>query len=136
MSAGLEIAAASAVQFAIGAVWYTFVFGKQWGKIHGFDKLSKAKQKELMSEMGPVYGIQVLVTIFSAAALYKLIALTTGYSVYALALLLWIGFIFPAEVSSVLFGGDDKKWVAQKIAIMAGASLLCTLAAAWVLQAL
>lgn len=136
MSAVVEVVAATAVQFAIGAVWYSALFGKQWGKIHGFDKLSKEKQKELMSEMGPIYGLQVVVTVFSTAALYKLISMTTGYSVYMLALLLWIGFIVPAEVSAVLFGNDDKKWVAQKIAIMAGASLFCTLAGAWVIHTL
>lgn len=132
----LAVILATVAQFAIGAIWYSAIFGKIWGKIHGFDKLPKAKQDEMMSKMGPIYGLQLGVTVIAALVLAEVIQLVPGYSVYALASLLWLGFIVPTQVSSVLFSNDDPKWMPHKIAIQAGGSLACILAGAAVLKAM
>ncbi|QQS18647.1 DUF1761 domain-containing protein [Candidatus Saccharibacteria bacterium] len=34
---------AAVAQFAVGAIWYMPLFGKLWGKIHGFDALDKKR---------------------------------------------------------------------------------------------
>jgi O-antigen/teichoic acid export membrane protein len=82
---------ATVVQFIVGMIWYMPVFGKLWGKIHGFDKITKEKQKEMMSQMGPYYFLQLLVTVVTAIVLAKLMALTPDYSVYKLGLFVWVG---------------------------------------------
>jgi len=129
------ILAASVVQFIIGAIWYTPVFGKMWGKIHGFDKVSKEEQKKMMKQMGPLLLAQFLVTIVTTVMLAMFInVLPSGWSVYCLAGFLWLGFVLPTQISAVLFGGTEPKWVTAKIAIMAGGALLCLEAAAAVLQ--
>jgi len=129
------ILAASVVQFIIGAIWYTPVFGKMWGKIHGFDKVSKEEQKKMMKQMGPLLLAQFLVTIVTTVMLAMFInVLPSGWSVYCLAGFLWLGFVQPTQISAVLFGGTEPKWVTAKIAIMAGGALLCLEAAAAVLQ--
>lgn len=130
------VAAATVGMFVVGAVWYMGLFAKKWGEIHGFDKLDRKTQKEMQAKMGPYYGAQIVVTIFSAFALAKLITLLPDYSVYSLALLVWFGFVLPTQVSAVIFGGTEPKWIVQKASIMAGEALAHLLVAAWIIEML
>lgn len=131
----LAILGASVVQFMCGAVWYSLLFGKLWGKIHGFEKLPKEVQQKMMKEMGPYYGVQFLVTVLMTLVLALLISvLPKDWSAFKLAGLLWLGFVVPTQVSAVIFGGTEGKWVVKKIAVQAGAALLCLEVGAGVLQ--
>lgn len=125
---------ATVAQFVVGMVWYMPLFGKLWGKMHGFDGLSKDKQKEKQSQMGPYYAAQLLVTILTAFVLAKLLALAPDYSPYKMAGLVWLGIALPANVSAVIFGGTEGKWVLKKIAVMAGGSLACLVMAVLVIS--
>lgn len=128
------ILVASLVQFVIGAIWYTPVFGKVWGKIHGFDKVSPAEQKKMMKQMGPLLVAQFLTTVVTTFVFVLLAGeFPSSWSIYGLAGFFWLGFVVPTQVSAVLFGGTPGKWVLAKIGIMAGGSLLCLEAAAVVL---
>jgi hypothetical protein len=127
---------ATVVQFIVGMIWYMPVFGKLWGKIHGFDKITKEKQKEMMSQMGPYYFLQLLVTVVTAIVLAKLMALTPDYSVYKLGLFVWVGLVVPTQVSAVIFGGTESKWIVKKVVVMAGGSLACILSAVAVISAI
>jgi hypothetical protein len=126
----LAIIIATIVQFGIAAVWYTFLFGKLWGKIHGFDKLPKETQERLVKEIGPFYPLQALITLITSVVLAIFITNLPGWNPYAMAGFFWIGFVVPAQVSNVIFGGIERKWVLKKIAVQAGASLVCLEAAA------
>lgn len=127
----LAVFLATVVQFAIGAVWYSLLFGKLWGRIHGFDKLPKEVQQKMMKSMGPFYGIQALVTLITSVILYIFIVfLPHDWNIYVLAGFFWIGFVVPAQVSSVIFGGTEPKWIIKKIAVQSLCSLLCLEAAA------
>ena len=121
---------ATVVQFAVGALWYMGLFAKQWGEMFGFDKLSKAKQKEMQSQMGPYYALQIAVTLVTSYILAHFVATYPDTNAYKLAVWLWLGFVVPTQVSAVIFGGVDAKWIPRRIAIMAGGSLACLLAAA------
>jgi hypothetical protein len=121
----LAILLAVIAQFGVGFVWYGPLFGKLWGKIHGFDKLSKAEQDKLMSEMGPIYGLQLLVTIITTIILDIFITNLAGWNPYAMAGFFWLGFTVPAQVSAVLFSNTPKKWMFTKVLLQAGASLVC-----------
>lgn len=130
----MAILAATVAQFMCGAIWYSFIFGKLWGQINGFDKLPKAVQDKLVKEMGPYYGLQFVVTVITTVVLSILIKALPNFNVYYLAILLWFGFVVPTQVSGVLFGGTDNKWIVKKILVLAGASLLCLLSGAAVLN--
>lgn len=130
----LAIILATIVQFILGAVWYGPLFGKLWGRIHGFDKLSKDVQDKMVKAMAPFYGIQFLVTVMTTVVLAILIENLPDWNVLVLALFLWLGFVLPAQVSAVIFGGTEGKWIAPKIALQAGGSLLFMLAAVLVLS--
>jgi hypothetical protein len=112
------------------------LFGKVWGDIHGFNKLSKAEQKAAQAKMMPLMVVQFIVTIFIAVVLAKLVVVLPDYSAYALAFMVWIGFVVPTQVSAVVFGGTEPQWIVKKTAIMAGGSLACLLAAAAILGAM
>lgn len=131
----LAILVASLLQFVFGAIWYTPVFGRLWGKIHGFDQHSKEKQQEMMKSMGPLLAMQFVVTVVTTVVLAVLFAGTSAiWSPYAMAALCWLGFMVPAQVSAVLFGGTEPRWIVTKILIMTGGGLGCLMIAAAILS--
>lgn len=122
---------ATLAQFIVGAIWYTPIFGKLWGKIHGFDTQSKEVQAQMMKSMGPLLAAQFIMTILTSLAIALLVrALPTDWNLFVTVGLFWLGFVVPTQVSAVLFGGTDGKWVVKKIAIMTGGSLACLMTAA------
>lgn len=130
----LAIFLATVAQFIIGAIWYSVLFGKLWGKIHGFDKLTKEVQQQMMKAMGPFYGLQALVTLITSFVLAIFITYLPEWNPYAMAGFFWIGFVLPTQVSAVIFGGTEGKWIVKKIAVQAGASLLCLEVAATIIH--
>ena len=131
----LAIVLAAVAQFIVGAIWYTPIFGKLWGKMHGFDKQSKEEQQKMMKKMGPLLAMQFLVTVVTSFVLALFIAaLPADWNAYGMAGFFWLGFVVPTQVSAVIFGGTEPKWVVKKIAIMAGASLICLMVAAAILH--
>jgi hypothetical protein len=126
----VAIIIATVVEFGIGAIWYGPIFSGLWGKIHGFDKLPKETQQKMMKEMGPFYGLQALVTLITTIVLAIYITNEPTWNPYAQAAFFWLGFVVPTQVSAVIFGGTEGKWIAKKIAVQAGASLVCLEAAA------
>lgn len=132
----LGIALATAAQFGVGFLWYGPIFGKLWGRIHGFDKLSKETQQKMMKEMGPFYGLQLLVTILTSFVLSLFITNLSGWNPYGMAFFFWLGFTVPAQVSGVIFGGTPKEWIAKKVAVQMGAALVCLMVAAAILSSI
>lgn len=133
----LAIFIASLLQFIFGAIWYTPLFGKTWGKIHGFDKVPKEKQQEMMKKMPPLLGMQFLTTVVTTFVFALLLnGFPSDWNVYGLAGFFWLGFIVPTQISAVIFGGTEPQWVARKIFIMAGGALGCMMIAAAVLHAM
>lgn len=132
----LAVLASTVVQFFIGAIWYSVLFGNLWGKIHGFDKLPKEIQEKMVKGMGPFYALQAVVTLITAFVLTVFITYLPSWNPYVLTGLFWIGFVVPTQVSAVIFGGTEGKWILPKIAVQAGASLFCLQAAAAVIHAM
>lgn len=118
----IAVAGATVAQFIVGAIWYTPLFGKLWGKIHGFDKLDKKQQQKMMSEMGPIFGVQIAMTIITSIVLVVLHGTFPLYSLTMLTFLVWLGFVVPAHVSGILFSNTPKQWMLTKSLIMAGGS--------------
>lgn len=130
----VAVLAAAVAMFAVGAFWYMVPFANAWGIMHGFDKLSEAEQKAMAAKMGPYYGVQALVTLASAWVLAIFMSELPSVAWLQLAFWAWLGFTLPANVSAVIFGGTEGKYVVLKTAIMAGGSLVSLLVGAWVIQ--
>ncbi|HEX3095759.1 MAG TPA: DUF1761 domain-containing protein [Patescibacteria group bacterium] len=132
----VAVLVAAVAQFIFGAIWYMPIFGKMWGKIHGFDKVSPEEQKKMQQGMAPYLVAQFVFTVVTTVVFAMLLDKFSGdWSVYCLALMFWLGFIVPTQVAAVMFGGTNPKWMIQKILISAFAALGCMLIAAYVLQA-
>ncbi len=132
----IAVLVAAVAQFIFSAIWYMPIFGKMWGKIHGFDKVSPEEQRVMTRKMTPLLVAQFIFTLVTTVMFAMLVNnITTDWSIYCLALAFWFGFIVPTQVSAVLFGGTNPKWFIQKILIMAFAGLGCMMIIAFVLQA-
>ena len=127
---------AAVAEFIIGAIWYMPIFGRLWGKIHGFNALDKVDRKKAQAAMAPMLVLQFVVTILTTLVLAKLIIMNPNYSVYTLAWFAWIGFVVPTQIASIIFGGTKSKWILTKALIMAGGSILCLVAAVAILHAM
>ncbi len=127
---------ATVIMFAVGAIWYTFLFSKAWGKIHGFDKLSKKEQEKMMKGMAQIYLLQLAVTVISAFTLTLFITVLPEFSFYAVAFFIWLGFVMPSEVSAVLFSRTEPSMKFNQIAIMTMESLVRIMLTAWVISLL
>jgi hypothetical protein len=132
----MAIGVATVLQFIIGAVWYSFMFGKLWGRIHGFDALTKEAQQQMMKKIGPFYVLQFLITIITTFVLALFIAELPEWNPYVMAGFFWIGFVVPTQISGVIFGGTESRWIIKKILVMAGASIACLISATWIMQLL
>ena len=127
---------ASVAEFIIGAIWYMAIFGKLWGKIHDFKEMNKEDQKKAQKQMSPMLVVQLIVTIVTTFVLAKLIVMLPNYSAYALAVILWLGFVVPTQIAVIIFGGTKPKWILTKALIMAGGSLVCLVVATAILKAM
>ncbi len=130
------VGAASVAQFVMGAVWYTPLFGKLWGKIHGFDKLDAKTQQAMMRKMGPLFAGQFAVTVLTSVVMVAMQMLLPTISLSLLVALIWVGFVVPAQVGGVLFGGTKPQWMFAKMLVQAGGSLACLYVGAYVITAL
>ena len=125
---------ASVLQFIVGAIWYMPLFGELWRKIHNVPKPSKAEQEKMMKTMMPMLGVQYVMTLVTSFVLAIFITYQPTWNAYAMAGFFWIGFVVPTQVSAVVFGGTDPKWIVKKILVMAFGSLACLEVAAAVLH--
>ncbi len=131
---GIAVLVATITQFIVGAIWYTPLFGRVWGKIHGFEKHSQEEQTEMRRQMMPLLVMQFLMVGLNAFVLAYIVAALPSQSPYLLAGLMWVGFALPTQVSAVLFGGTEPRWIVKKIAIMAGGAFVCYMAAAAIIS--
>lgn len=132
----VAVLVAAVAQFIFGAIWYMPLFGKLWGKIHGFNALSKEEQAVMTKKMAPLLITQFIFTLVTTVVFAKLLNYFSGdWNIYCYALAFWFGFIVPTQVAGVIFGGTNPKWFIKKILIMVFGALGCMLIAAFVLQA-
>jgi len=127
---------AAVAQFIIGAIWYMPLFGKMWGKIHDFDQYDKPTQAAMQKQMMPLLVMQFLLGLLTAYVLAHFLTLVDTSEYIKITLWIWLGFIVPTQIAAILFGGTKPRWFLAKAMIMAGGSLACVLAAAWIIHAM
>ncbi len=105
--------AATVAQFALGAVWYSpLMFGKWWMEINDCTKLTPAELKAMQKTMGPFYGLQFVLTLFTTVSFANLLPYIPAFSAFHVAFWIWIGFIVPIQIGAVIWGGSKQKfWV-------------------------
>jgi len=131
------VAIATLAQFVLGALWYSpLLFGKWWMIFMDMDcaSLSKEELEKMQKAMMPFYALQLFVTFLSTFSLANLVPYVSAMSVYHLAFWIWIGFIVPVQVSSVIWGNTKKKFWLKQIFVVASNQLVSLMLAAWILS--
>jgi Protein of unknown function (DUF1761) len=124
----------SVLAFVLGAVWHSPVlFGNTWMKIMGgCDKYTKEEMQKIQKEMGKFYALQFFLTLLTMFVLYQNIKYFGGKNGVSYAFFMWLGYVLPVQVSSVIWGSTDKKWWCKQIGILAGLQLLVFLIAGYI----
>lgn len=105
---------AAIASFVIGFLWYSpLLFGKMWMKLRG---ITQANMKKGQKDMGMLYGLSLVVSLFTAYMLAHVMALSLNYYGYPKlntglnsAFFMWLGFVMPVMVTATIFS-DKKNW--------------------------
>lgn len=127
----LSVLIASVASMILGFLWYSPVlFGKAWMKLKGF---TQASLKDAQKKMGPMYALSFIGAIVMAWVLSMVISLVgviDPMEAARVAFWMWLGFVAPVQMTSVIFG--DKKW--KLFAIDTGYQLASLLAMAIIIS--
>lgn len=131
----LLIFVATIVQFIAGALWYSpILFGKVWMNIMECTNLPPEELKRMQKEMAPFYGLQLLLTFFTTFSLVTLMLYVSAFSIYHVAFWIWIGFVAPAQVGSVIWANTKKQYWLKQILIMISFQLVSLMLASFILS--
>ena len=127
---------ATVIQFVLGALWYSPVlFGNIWMKIMGAEKYSKEEIAKMQKEMLPFFGLQILLTLITTFVLANnlLYSGTVGAASYFYSFFMWLGYIMPIQVGSVIWGNTPKKFWLKQILIMISYQFIAIMLATFIL---
>jgi hypothetical protein len=130
----LAIILITIVSFFFGAAWHgSFFFGKIWMRIHhGKDTFTDEEMKQAMQGMWKIMAAEFVATFFMVMTLDFLTKIITGFSAMHIAFMVWLGFVLPTMVSTVVWGNDPRKWMPTKIAISGSFRLVALLMAGYI----
>lgn len=91
--------------FIIGSIWYSSkAFGDTWKREMGFGgELTSADKKSMIKAMGIGFIADIVKAFFLVFLTFSL-----GLNQFFLSLIIWIGFIVPPVLSSVLY--EKRSW--------------------------
>ena len=125
---------ATIAQFILGALWYSpLMFGKWWMQIMEVTNIAPEDLKRMQKAMGPFYALQLFLTLFTTISFANLMPYITAFSAYHVAFWLWIGFVAPTQIGTVLWGRTQKKFWVKQIFTMLSYSLVGMMLMAFVL---
>lgn len=102
----LAIFVAAVLAFALGALWYSVLFGKLWMRLHGHDQKSEAEQAQIQRDAVRAYVVSAVSFVIMAGALTALadyIVLHTFAHALKLALLIFVGFVGPVGLIANMY---------------------------------
>jgi hypothetical protein len=135
----IALLVASLAQFALGALWYSpLMFGKWWMEIMEATHFSKEELQKLQKEMTPFYALQLLLTLVTTWVLATNLAYGNVFSggttaVLAYAFFMWLGYVMPTQVSTVIWGRTKRMFWAKQLCVMLTYSFVGIMLGAWIL---
>ena len=119
------------VQYIIGALWYSIIFGKQWLQINHPDGLpSKEEMEKMGKEATPYYVIQLVLTIITVSVQSYFVGLQPS-NWFMTSILIWLGFIFPTVVQGVIWSDPKNKKKTMQIGILVLNYLVTIILTGW-----
>ena len=115
------------VSIVLGSIWFGPLFGKKWMTLMGMNPNDTVKIEEGKKQMWKMYVIQMIASAMTVAALSIVVLnfdnFTIGETV-GTSLLMWIGFVIPSEIGSVLWSGKSYKEMREIFLLNAGYGLI------------
>lgn len=107
----------------LGSLWFGPLFGKKWMSLIGVDPNDSVKMEEGKKNAWKLYVIQTVASAVTVAAL-SVVVMTfdnfTKYDVIRTSLFVWIGFIIPSEIGSLLWSGKSFTQMREMFLLNAG----------------
>lgn len=133
------VLAAVFAQFVLGAVWYSpLLFGRWWMQIMEKTALSRTELQKMQKQMAPFYALQLFLTLVSTFVLVMFVHFMSKgeptFHAYGVAGWIWLGFIAPTQVASVVWGNTKRKFWAKQIFIMISYQLVALMLAAYLIS--
>jgi hypothetical protein len=94
------VLAASIASFAVGALWYTVLFGKPWRKLMGVAEDAQGKMPMWPMLVG---FVMVLLMVYVLAHFAVLFNAKSTVDALAMSFWVWVGFQAPLLANSVLY---------------------------------
>lgn len=111
----IAVLVCAVASMVLGFLWYGPVFGKTWMRLMGWDPNHPPHQKDGQNKANQGYAIAFIGALVTAYVLSHLIVFAgsymneSGMSVgFSTAFWVWLGFVAPISLSSVLWEG--KSW--------------------------
>lgn len=127
------IVLAVVAQFVLGGLWYSpLLFGKWWMEVVGCADMSKEEMKKMQKGMGALYATQLALALLTTVAFANLLPYATQIDPFHLAFWIWIGFVFPVQIGSVIWGNTKRAVWAKQIFTVGSCQLVSLLLVAWI----
>lgn len=109
------VVVASIAQFILGGLWYSpLMFGKWWMQIMECTNMPPDELKRMQKAMMPFYGLQFFLTLFTTVSFANLLPYISAFGAYHVAFWIWIGFMAPVQIASVVWANTKRKfWIKQ-----------------------
>jgi heme O synthase-like polyprenyltransferase len=121
------------LQYVIGALWYSVIFGKQWIEInHPEGTPTKEEMAQLEKDAIPYYGIQLVLTIITVLAQWYFVMINTSNWLMT-SIIIWGGFLVPTVIQSVIWSDPKNKKKPLQIFILSLNYLVTILIAGWLI---
>ncbi len=125
---------ATIAQFILGGLWYSpLLFGKWWMQIMECTNLSKEELQKMQKSMMPFYALQFGLTFFTTVSFANLLPYISTFGIYHIAFWIWIGFIAPIQIASVVWANTKKQFWMKQIFVMLSFQLTSMMLMSWVL---
>jgi hypothetical protein len=120
------------IQYVIGALWYSVVFGKQWLAInHPEGTPSKEEMKEMEKQATPYYAIQLLLTIGTNIGLLYVLQKTNYTDWLSTTFIVWLCFMVSMTVQNIIWSDPKNKLKTLQIGIITLHMIITLLIAGW-----
>jgi hypothetical protein len=121
------------LQYVIGALWYSVIFGKQWiGINHPNGNPSKEEMARLEKEAIPYYGIQLVLTVLTVISQSYFVMMQSS-NWFIISIAIWGGFLVPTVIQGVIWSDPTNKKKPLQIFILSLNYLVTILTAGWLM---
>ncbi len=105
------IVVCAVLSMVIGYLWFGPLFSKKWLEAMNVTPEDLEKRKSMQASAGPLYGVQVLLSLLQLFILSNLITFTGGNGVI-IAIFMWLGFVMPTLAGSAMWNTltGKQKW--------------------------